>query len=254
MASSTPEHYAACGADPLPGAGEPATLAATISGSSGRPSRATTRFERKRERHRRVRLAPFRRHLRRSRGGSPQRARIRSSRTTTISTTRSRRLRDPVPAHRRPRAGGGCTWRAGRARASTSTSTTPIGTSRPTTTACSGTRRTTCDADTVDAPHLSACARRSVGGGPAAEHNYTTGLMLHYFLTGDALSSRGRRSVSAQFVIDMDDGRKTIFRWLDRAPTRGWRLHRARRTTTGRAGDPANSPERAGRRPSPDRR
>ena len=56
------------------------------------------------------------------------------------------------------------------------------------------------------------------GGGPAAEHNYTTGLMLHYFLTG---SERSRESVIqlADWVIEMDDGRKSRFRWLDTCST-----------------------------------
>jgi hypothetical protein len=56
------------------------------------------------------------------------------------------------------------------------------------------------------------------GGGPSADHNYTTGLMLHYFLTGD------RRSMEAvvelgRWLIRLDDGRLTKFRWLDRGPT-----------------------------------
>jgi len=56
------------------------------------------------------------------------------------------------------------------------------------------------------------------GGGPSADHNYTTGLMLHYFLTGDEVS---RQTVVAlgQYVIDLDDGRKTVFRWLDQSDT-----------------------------------
>jgi hypothetical protein len=56
------------------------------------------------------------------------------------------------------------------------------------------------------------------GGGPSADHNYTTGLMLHYFLTGDPVS---RQTVIdlAQYVLDIDDGHKTIFRWLDRGRT-----------------------------------
>lgn len=58
----------------------------------------------------------------------------------------------------------------------------------------------------------------SPGGGPASEHNYSTGLMLHHFLTGDA-GSRQAAVGLAQFVIDMDDGGKTVFRWLDRGPT-----------------------------------
>ena len=56
------------------------------------------------------------------------------------------------------------------------------------------------------------------GGGPGSEHNYATGLMLHYFVTGNA-SSRENAIALAQWVIDMDDGRKSVFRWLDRGYT-----------------------------------
>lgn len=56
------------------------------------------------------------------------------------------------------------------------------------------------------------------GGGPSADHNYTTGLMLHYFLTGDE-ASRQTAIDLAQFVLDIDDGRKTVFRWLDTGDT-----------------------------------
>jgi hypothetical protein len=58
----------------------------------------------------------------------------------------------------------------------------------------------------------------SSGGGPCSEHNYTTGLMLHHFLTG---SERSRSAVLqlANWVIDMDDGRKSRFRWIDRRDT-----------------------------------
>jgi hypothetical protein len=51
------------------------------------------------------------------------------------------------------------------------------------------------------------------GGGPSGGQNYATGLMLHYFLTGDPLS---RKTVIefARWTIDMDDGRKTFLRWL----------------------------------------
>jgi hypothetical protein len=75
------------------------------------------------------------------------------------------------------------------------------------------------DADT--ATHRSyprAGARVIGGGGPSADQNYTSGLMLHYFLTGDA-ASRDTVIDSAQYVIDADDGSKTIFRWLDRGYT-----------------------------------
>ena len=56
------------------------------------------------------------------------------------------------------------------------------------------------------------------GGGPCSEHNYTTGLMLHHLLTG---SERSRAAVIqlANWVIDMDDGRKSRFRWIDRRDT-----------------------------------
>ncbi|HEY1186044.1 MAG TPA: hypothetical protein VGE74_00245 [Gemmata sp.] len=56
------------------------------------------------------------------------------------------------------------------------------------------------------------------GGGPADEHNYTTGLMLHHFLTGSAQSREAALGL-ARWVIDMDDGRKTVFRFLSRADT-----------------------------------
>ena len=56
------------------------------------------------------------------------------------------------------------------------------------------------------------------GGGPCSEHNYTTGLMLHYFMTG---SEKSRAAVIqlANWVLDMDDGRKSRFRWIDRRDT-----------------------------------
>lgn len=58
----------------------------------------------------------------------------------------------------------------------------------------------------------------SSGGGPSSEHNYTTGLMLHHFMTG---SERSRAAVIqlANWVMDMDDGRKSRFRWIDRRDT-----------------------------------
>ncbi len=58
----------------------------------------------------------------------------------------------------------------------------------------------------------------AAGGGPANEHNYTTGLMLHYFLTGSEQAREAALGL-ARWVIDLDDGNKTIFRWLSRANT-----------------------------------
>jgi hypothetical protein len=56
-------------------------------------------------------------------------------------------------------------------------------------------------------------AAKVCGGGPANEQNYATGLMMHYFLTG---STAAREAVLelGRWIIDMDDGRKTVFRWL----------------------------------------
>ena len=59
---------------------------------------------------------------------------------------------------------------------------------------------------------------RTSGGGPSGEHNYTSGLTLHHFLTGDP-TSRETAIASGQYVIDSDDGSKTIFRWLDAGAT-----------------------------------
>ena len=56
-------------------------------------------------------------------------------------------------------------------------------------------------------------APKVFGGGPSGGHNYATGLMLHHFLTGDHLS-RETAIELARWTIDMDDGRKTVFRWL----------------------------------------
>ena len=56
------------------------------------------------------------------------------------------------------------------------------------------------------------------GGGPSCEHNYTTGLMWHYFLTGSALS-RDAVVQLADWVLAMDDGGRTSFGWLDAGPT-----------------------------------
>ena len=56
------------------------------------------------------------------------------------------------------------------------------------------------------------------GGGPSNEHNYSTGLMLHYFLTGHEPSRAAVLSL-ARWVRDMDDGGLSMFRWLTRSDT-----------------------------------
>ena len=59
---------------------------------------------------------------------------------------------------------------------------------------------------------------QSYGGGPSCEHNYTTGLLHYYLLTGHP---EARESVLtlAEWVIQMDDGRNTVFGLLDNGPT-----------------------------------
>ncbi len=61
-------------------------------------------------------------------------------------------------------------------------------------------------------------AAEGASGGPSNEHNYTSGLLLHYFLTG---SEQSREAVLqlAGWVLDMDDGAKSRFWWLDRGET-----------------------------------
>lgn len=56
------------------------------------------------------------------------------------------------------------------------------------------------------------------GGGPSADHNYPTGLMLHYFLTGNEASKQAAVGLAA-YVLRIDDGRLSHFRWLSRADT-----------------------------------
>jgi hypothetical protein len=59
---------------------------------------------------------------------------------------------------------------------------------------------------------------RSRGGGPSNEHCYTTGLLYHYFLTGDSLSREAVIDL-ARWVIDMDDGRQTALAMLSARDT-----------------------------------
>ena len=58
----------------------------------------------------------------------------------------------------------------------------------------------------------------SYGGGPANEHNYTTGLLYYYFLTGDLFAREAVISL-ANWVINMDDGSHRFLGWLDKRPT-----------------------------------
>ena len=61
--------------------------------------------------------------------------------------------------------------------------------------------------------HRSYPRSTSIGGGPASEHNYATGLMLYHFLTGQAQAREAAIGL-ARWVVAMDDGSQSPFRWL----------------------------------------
>jgi hypothetical protein len=56
------------------------------------------------------------------------------------------------------------------------------------------------------------------GGGPSNEHNYTSGLLQYYYLTGDR-EAAGAIVALADWVIAMDDGARTLFGFIDDGPT-----------------------------------
>lgn len=58
----------------------------------------------------------------------------------------------------------------------------------------------------------------SYGGGPSNEHNYPTGLLYYHFLTGNEEARESVMSL-ADWVINMDDGRQTLFGALDGSDT-----------------------------------
>ncbi len=61
-------------------------------------------------------------------------------------------------------------------------------------------------------------AGRHYGGGPSAEHNYTTGLLHYYYLTGDP-DARDAVIGLADWVVRMDDGGLTPLGLVDDGPT-----------------------------------
>jgi hypothetical protein len=56
------------------------------------------------------------------------------------------------------------------------------------------------------------------GGGPAAAHNYSTGWMHAYYLTGEIRYKQAAIN-AAEYVLRIEDGSKTPFRWLSNSPT-----------------------------------
>jgi hypothetical protein len=65
--------------------------------------------------------------------------------------------------------------------------------------------------------HLNA-AGSDYGGGPSNEHNYTSGLLLHYWLSGDE-EARATVLQLADWVLAMDDGSRTLVGLIDPRPT-----------------------------------
>jgi len=59
---------------------------------------------------------------------------------------------------------------------------------------------------------------KDYGGGPSAEHCYTSGLLLHHFRTGDP-DAREAVISQADWVIAADDGRLTLLGAIDPGPT-----------------------------------
>lgn len=84
--------------------------------------------------------------------------------------------------------------------------------------AATATHRTFSQAQTRPEAQWHATYRPGQGGGPNNEHNYTTGLLYYYFMTGDRLAFEAVESL-ARWTIQMDDGSKRKFGKLDRRPT-----------------------------------
>ncbi|HEY7424196.1 MAG TPA: hypothetical protein VH682_08185, partial [Gemmataceae bacterium] len=59
---------------------------------------------------------------------------------------------------------------------------------------------------------------RPYGGGPCNEHNYTTGLLHYHYLTGNP-DARAAVLELANWVVNMDDGSKTLLAPMDDGPT-----------------------------------
>src|SRR5262249_16795313 len=59
---------------------------------------------------------------------------------------------------------------------------------------------------------------KSYGGGPSCEHNYSTGLLHYYYLTGDPQAREAVLGL-ATWVVNMDDGRNNILGLIDDGPS-----------------------------------
>jgi hypothetical protein len=74
------------------------------------------------------------------------------------------------------------------------------------------------DAATSTHRSYSAVNHPDGGGGPSNEHNYTSGLLLYYYLTGNA-QARDTVVRLAEWVLHMDDGRRHILGLVQETPT-----------------------------------
>ena len=61
---------------------------------------------------------------------------------------------------------------------------------------------------------------RTYGGGPASQHNFTTGLFYYHLMTGDPDARLSVKEL-ADWVLRMDDGTLNILSLIDEGPT-GW--------------------------------
>lgn len=76
----------------------------------------------------------------------------------------------------------------------------------------------TCTHRTFSRSNVGARDVRSCGGGPSNEHNYTTGLLYYFFLTGD-LAAKDAVEGLADWVINMDAGSRNLVSFVDRRST-----------------------------------
>ena len=66
--------------------------------------------------------------------------------------------------------------------------------------------------------NLGSRTSQNYGGGPSNEHNYTTGLLHYYFLTGDTLAREAAQGL-ANWVINIDRRSQTLLGRFDKRPT-----------------------------------
>ncbi len=76
----------------------------------------------------------------------------------------------------------------------------------------------TCTHRTFTKKTLASVSAASYGGGPCNEHNYTSGLLQYYYLTGDP-EARDAVLELAGWVLSTDDGANTLYGLIDSGPT-----------------------------------